>query len=77
MIALTVSGSANITADSFNNSGTITVNNNFNATVDTFSNEAGATITTFGGCNIVYTTSYTDDGNYYLSRLCHRRNNDY
>ena len=60
--SLTVSGNANITADSFNNSGTITVNNNFNATVDTFSNEAGATITTFGGCNIVYTTSYTDDG---------------
>ena len=59
---LTVSGTANITAASFNNSGTIDVNNSFNATVDTFINEAGATISAFGECNIVYTTSYTDDG---------------
>ena len=59
--SLTVSGSANITAASFNNSGTITVNNNFNATVDSFSNEAGATITA-GECNIVVNTSSTDDG---------------
>ena len=49
---LTVSGSANITAASFNNSGNITANNSFNATVDSFSNEAGARITA-GECNIV------------------------
>ena len=56
---LTVSGSVNITADSFNNSGTINVtHNSFNATVDSFSNQAGATITAFGGCNIV-SNSYT------------------
>ena len=59
---LTVSGTANITAASFNNSGTIDVNNSFNATVDTFINEAGATITAFGECNIVATTSYADNG---------------
>ena len=59
---LTVSGTANITAASFNNSGTINVtNNSFNATVGTFINQAGATISAFGNCNIVYTTS-SDDG---------------
>ena len=59
---LTVSGSVNITADSFNNSGIINVtNNSFNATVDTFINQAGATISAFGNCNIV-SNSYTDDG---------------
>ena len=60
--SLTVSGSANITAASFNNSGAIDVDNSFNATVGTFINEAGATITAIGECNIVYTTSYTDNG---------------
>ena len=58
---LTVSGSANITAASFNNSGNITANNSFNATVDSFSNEAGARITA-GECNIVVNTSSTDSG---------------
>ena len=59
---LTVSGTANISADSFNNSGTINVtNNSFNATVNTFINQAGATISAFGNCNIV-SNSYTDDG---------------
>ena len=58
--SLTVSGSANITAASFNNSGNITANNSFNATVDSFSNEAGARITA-GECNIVATSS-TDNG---------------
>ena len=58
---LTVSGSANITAASFNNSGTIDVDNSFNATVATFINQSGATITVFGECNIVATTS-TDSG---------------
>ena len=58
---LTVSGSANITAASFNNSGTINVtNNSFNATVNTFINQAGARITA-GECNIVATSS-TDNG---------------
>ena len=60
--SLTVLGSANITAASFNNSGAIDVDNSFNATVGTFINEAGATITAIGECNIVYTTSYTDNG---------------
>ena len=60
--SLTVSGSANITAASFNNSGAIDVDNSFNATVGTFINEASATITAIGYCNIVYTTSYTDNG---------------
>ena len=60
--SLTVSGTANITAASFNNSGAIDVDNSFNATVGTFINEAGATITAIGECNIVYTTSYTDNG---------------
>ena len=59
--SLTVSGSANITAASFNNSGAIDVDNSFNATVGTFINQAGATITAIGYCNI-YTTSYTDNG---------------
>ena len=60
---LTVSGTANITAADFNNSGTINVtNNNFNATVGEFINQAGATITAIGECNIVATTSYTDNG---------------
>ena len=59
--SLTVSGSANITAASFNNSGNITANNSFNATVDSFSNEAGARITA-GECNIVVNTSSTDNG---------------
>ena len=58
---LTVSGSANITAASFNNSGTIDVDNSFNATVGTFINESGATISAFGECNIVATTS-SDNG---------------
>ena len=58
---LTVSGSVNITAASFNNSGTIDVDNSFTAMVDSFSNEDGATITVFGECNIVATTS-TDSG---------------
>ena len=59
---LTVSGTANITAASFNNSGNITVtNDSFNATVDTFINQAGATIAAFGECNIVATTS-SDNG---------------
>ena len=58
---LTVSGSANITAASFNNSGTIDVDNSFNATVGSFINESGATITAFGECNIVATTS-SDNG---------------
>ena len=58
---LTVSGSVNITAASFNNSGTIDVDNSFNATVDSFINQDGATITVFGECNIVATTS-TDSG---------------
>ena len=53
----------NITATNFNNSGTITVNGDLNATVDSFINESGATINaTTDGCNIVYTTSYTDNG---------------
>ena len=53
----------NITATDFNNSGTITVNGDLNATVDSFINESGATINaTTDGCNIVYTTSYTDNG---------------
>ena len=52
-----------ITATNFTNSGTITVNGDLNATVDSFSNQAGATINaTTDGCNIVYTTSYTDNG---------------
>ena len=52
-----------ITATNFTNSGTITVNGDLNATVDTFINQAGATINaTTDGCNIVYTTSYTDNG---------------
>ena len=60
---LTVSGTANITAADFNNSGTINVtNNNFNATVGEFINQAGATITAIGECNLVATTSYTDNG---------------
>ena len=58
---LTVSGSANIIAASFNNSGNIYVDNSFNATVNSFINQAGATITTFGECNIVATSS-TDNG---------------
>ena len=52
-----------ITATNFTNSGTITVNGDLNATVDSFINQAGATINaTTDGCNIVYTTSYTDNG---------------
>ena len=58
---LTVSGNANIVAPNFTNSGTITVNNSFNAIVDSFINQSGASITA-GECNIVATTSYTDDG---------------
>ena len=59
---LTVSGTANITAASFNNSGNIDVDNSFNATLGTFINESGATIIAPGGCNVVATTSYTDNG---------------
>ena len=52
-----------ITATNFTNSGTITVNGDLNATVDTFINKSGATINAAtDGCNIVYTTSYTNDG---------------
>ena len=58
---LTVSGDANIVAADFANSGTITVINSFNATVDAFLNQTGATITAFE-CDIVHTTSYTDNG---------------
>ena len=57
---LTVLGSASVVADSFENSGTI-IANNFNATVNTFVNEASATITA-ASCDIVHTTSYTDNG---------------
>ena len=55
--------SFNITATDFTNSGTITVtHDSFNAIVDNFSNESGATIIAPGGCNVVYTTSYADNG---------------
>ena len=55
--------SFNITATDFTNSGTISVtDDNFNAMVDNFRNESGATIYTPFGCNVVYTTSYADNG---------------
>ena len=59
--SLVVSGDANIVAADFANSGNITVINSFNATVDAFLNQTGATITAFE-CDIVHTTSYTDNG---------------
>ena len=55
--------SINLTATDFINSGTFSAtHDSFSATVDTFRNESGATIVAPDGCNIVYTTSYTDNG---------------
>ena len=52
--------SFDITATDFTNAGTISANS-FNTTVDTFINEANSTIAA-NECNIIYTTSYTDQG---------------